>query len=334
MSDTPYAVLFPIALLGAVGGTLITLLITMPFAGVLIRYRATYAPKALQGLLTDEGEVQQSPSPSIGYIGMAKRVYRIEGWAGFYKGIMPSMISGLVTIVVISPFLVLMAIQAETPNGEKPVVVPWGPAFAVSIIPGLLIFPFQIVANRAITTPHKLASFAPSAALRVLLSPAERAQPLRLYLTPGVAFATLLEGLLGPFTILIDRLLGTGIFLQHHTLSLVGATVVTTLVATLFLTPLKVVATRLTLQRLGDEDTSVPSTVDESEFIALVEPVVDVRGVQEKRYTGLIDAGRAIVREEGVKVLFRAWWLTTLLLVGPVIGAVLVPAKVEVPPAF
>jgi len=247
---------------------------------------------------------------------------------------MPSMISGLVTIVVISPFLVLMAIQAETPNGEKPVVVPWGPAFAVSIIPGLLIFPLQIVANRAITTPHKLGSFAPSAALRVLLSPAERAQPLRLYLTPGVAFATLLEGLLGPFTILIDRLLGTGIFLQHHTLSLVGATVVTTLVATLFLTPLEVVATRLTLQRLGDEDTSVPSTVDESEFIALVEPVVDVRGVQEKRYTGLIDAGRAIVREEGVKVLFRAWWLTTLLLVGPVIGAVLVPAKVEVPPAF
>ncbi|KAJ7612743.1 hypothetical protein FB45DRAFT_939681 [Roridomyces roridus] len=316
MSDTPYAVLF---------GTLIT---TMPFAGVLVRYRATYAPKALKGLLT-EGEVQQSPSSSIGYIGMAKRVYRIEGWAGFYKGIMPSMISGLVTVVVISLFLVLLAMQ-----GKKPMEVPWGPVFAVSIIPGLLIFPFQIVANRAITTPHKLGSFAPSAALRVLLSPAERAQPLRLYLTPGVAFATLLEGLLGPFTILINRLLGTRIFLQHRTLSLVSATAVTTLVATLFLAPLKVVATRLTLQRFGDEDTSVPSTVDDSELIALVEPVVDVRGPQEKRYAGLIDAGRAIVREEGVKVLFRAWWLTTLFLVGPVIGAVLVPAAMEVPLAF
>ncbi|KAJ7719012.1 hypothetical protein DFH07DRAFT_859666 [Mycena maculata] len=320
------ALLWLIATLSAVVGTIFSLAITMPFVGALVRYRATYTPKRLQGLPGDESESITSSSSSIGYFGMLKRVYRVEGWTGLYKGIMPSIITGLIAIVVFSPVAVFMAVgqglpdvaaYTPPPNG----VVTWTLAFAVSIIPGLLIFPLQIITNRAITTPHKLAAFAPSAALHVLLSPAERKQPLRLYLTPGVAFAQLLEGLFGPFVLLIDKFFGTRIFFEHRVLSLTGATLITFLVATGLLTPLKVVSTRLTLQRFGetdaDTDVNTPPVYEEA--------VVDFRGAQEVPYTGLFNGGAQIVREEGGAVLFRAWWITALVLVLAVLSQAFVP---------
>jgi hypothetical protein len=61
--------------------------ITMPIEGVLVRYRATYTPKA--GRIRLDGEDRQAStthSDSPSYFGMMKRVYRIEGWTGFYKG--------------------------------------------------------------------------------------------------------------------------------------------------------------------------------------------------------------------------------------------------------
>lgn len=158
-----------------------------------------------------------------------------------------------------------------------------------------------------ITTPHKLETFAPSAALRVLLSPAERAQPLRLYLAPGVALAVVLEGLVVPTLNLLYQLVGAPLFISHRYPALAAALTVV-LVNTVLLTPLKVMTTRLTIQRQGD----APDVPAMDAPPAYEEVVLEIRGTQEASYTGLLDCGAQIVREEGWRVLFRAWWITAL----------------------
>jgi hypothetical protein len=73
------------------GSSLVLILgIGMPFMGVLIRYRADYIPKAGGVSLDNEdgvGVAPRSSEPATSYFGMMNRVYRIEGWAGLYKGI-------------------------------------------------------------------------------------------------------------------------------------------------------------------------------------------------------------------------------------------------------
>lgn len=71
----------------------------MPFLGVLIRFRANYTPKIGLVRLDDEGGVGASPSTSdadLSYFGMMKRVHRVEGWTGLYKGISTPTNSSLV----------------------------------------------------------------------------------------------------------------------------------------------------------------------------------------------------------------------------------------------
>ncbi|KAJ7510676.1 mitochondrial carrier domain-containing protein [Mycena galericulata] len=297
--------------------------ITMPFVGVLVRYRANYTPKRLQGLTGADGD-DDTDSP-ISYFGMMKRVHRVEGWAGLYKGIMPSIIGSLVSAVILSPLAIFFSLGHRVlPNGQvylslSPGIALWTLSFALSIISALLIIPVQIIINRTITTPHKLAAFAPSAALRVLLSPAERAQPLRLYLTPGVALAQVLEGLVGPAIMVLYQLIGPSLWILHR-LSGLAVSLSVIAVATVLLTPLQVVATRLTLQRLGD----APDVLDAVAPPAY-EEVMEFR-TQEAPYTGLLDCGKQIVSEEGLRVLFRAWWLTALAMLLPVITPFVTPA--------
>ena len=55
----------------------VSLLITVPFIGTLIRYRANYNPKGLQ--LDEEGGVQPHTGPIIkSYFTMMGRVWRLE----------------------------------------------------------------------------------------------------------------------------------------------------------------------------------------------------------------------------------------------------------------
>ncbi|KAJ7754304.1 mitochondrial carrier domain-containing protein [Mycena maculata] len=300
--------------------------ITMPFVGVLVRYRANYTPKRLQGLAGEEAA--EDPVASIGYFGMMKRVHRIEGWAGLYKGIMPSIVTSLIAIVVVSPLAIFLSPGHRVlPNGQ--VSVPpqfvlgpmWILNFALSLVPSLLLIPMQIITNRTITTPHTLAAFAPSAALRVLLSPAERAQPLRLYLSPGVALAVLLEAFFTPLLSLLLALALPHLFRAHHgSLMYLAVALPTVVFGTALLTPLQVMFTRLTLQRRG-ETPDAPAVADAPP--AYAEDVLDVR-TQQAPYTSLFDCARQIVREEGWRVLYRAWWLTALSLV-LAMGAPMVP---------
>jgi hypothetical protein len=184
-------------------------------------------------------------------------------------------------------------------------------------LPTLSSFLTRLSPPSTITTPHKLAAFDSRTALRVLLSPAERAQPLRLYLAPGVAFALVLQSLVSPALTLLRQLtaplpLGA---------SLGGALPVIVL-ATALLTPLDVMATRLTLQRRGPD---APDAF-EAPPVYSAEPVMDFRGAEEAPYTSLVDCARKMVDEEGWRVLARAWWLTAL---GMLLGA---GAMVMTPP--
>ncbi|KAJ7231414.1 hypothetical protein B0H12DRAFT_1146655 [Mycena haematopus] len=289
----------------------LTLGITIPFVGVLVRYRANYTPKTGAVRLDDEAGPGAAPraDASIGYFGMMKRVHRLEGWAGLYKGIMPTLITSLIAVVVVAPVSVVL-LQFQDPTAPRPhfSLVPWTVGFGLSVIPALLLVPMQIITNRAMTTPHKLAAFAPRAALRVLLSPAERAQPLRLYLAPGVALAIALETLIAPLPNVL-RLATTG------SLALVlGTAVPAVVLTTALVTPLEVLTARLTLQRRPG---AAPAEMD-AVVVPLysTEPVIEFResgaDAEEAPYTGLLDCARKIVAEEGWGVLTRAWWLTAL----------------------
>jgi hypothetical protein len=300
--------------------------VTVPFAGVLVRYRANYTPKTGTVRLDDEADAAPRADASIGYFGMMKRVYRLEGWAGLYKGIMPTIIATLIAFVVVTPIGVLGALPYTVMRPVHPLLPGWIIGLLMSLVFPLLFVPLQIITNRAITTPHKLAAFAPRTALRVLLSPAERAQPLRLYLAPGVAFAVVLESFLA----------SSFSFLPLATKSFAGATIALAaalpilLLSTAVLTPLEVLTARLTLQRrIG---------VAPAEMDALIAPLYSAEPVMEFRstdveegeapYTGLLDCARKIVKEEGWGVLTRAWWLTAAVM----LLALAMPQMIPPPP--
>lgn len=64
----------------------VSLLLAVPLAGVLVRFRANYTPKGLQ--LDGEGGLQPHTGPVINsYFAMFARVKRLEGWLGLYKGL-------------------------------------------------------------------------------------------------------------------------------------------------------------------------------------------------------------------------------------------------------
>jgi hypothetical protein len=72
-------------LIGVIAAVVASTAIAVPFAGVLVRLRANYNPKSLQ--LDPEDGVQPHTGPVVtGYWAMFARVYRLESWAGLYKG--------------------------------------------------------------------------------------------------------------------------------------------------------------------------------------------------------------------------------------------------------
>ncbi|KAJ7681360.1 hypothetical protein B0H17DRAFT_1205890 [Mycena rosella] len=309
--------------------TVFTLGLLMPFVGTLVRYRATYTPKAGAVHLDGEDGLAATPrSDSPSYFGMMKRVYRIEGLNGLYKGLMPSIIASLIAMMVFIPVsLVLASGLTVLPNGRvqlpaEGTLLMWSIGFALSVIPALLFIPMQIIIDRAITTPHKLAAFDAPAALRALLSPAERAQPLRLYLAPGVAPALLLEALVSPAVGLLRYFVAPRLPLA----AALGAALPILLLVTAFVTPLMVLTTRLEIQRRGPE----PPTF-EAALVPEKEEVVDFRSTAAgvAPYTGLVDCARKVVEEEGWGVLARAWWVTALLTLVPLLVPMVMP---EVPP--
>ncbi|KAL6302114.1 hypothetical protein BKA93DRAFT_818693 [Sparassis latifolia] len=137
----------------------IPLIIAVPLTGALVRLRANYNPKEHQ--LDPEGNVEAHPGPVVtSFFGMLRRVKRIEGWSGLYKGMMPTLLASAVLA-------------------------------AYGLFSMLVSLPATIKTYRSITTPHKLPYFRPVYSL--LLTPTERRKPWILYLTPGLLLSQILH---------------------------------------------------------------------------------------------------------------------------------------------
>ncbi|KAG7088942.1 hypothetical protein E1B28_012887 [Marasmius oreades] len=291
--------------------SLLSVAISVPLAGALTRWRVHHSPKRIQ---LEDSEVQQEPSlstPTVtGYFNTLGRVYRLEGWAGLYKGFSPTFFSFL---IIMSALVAWLKIDT-TPR------LPWN--FNNLPIPALIVFgvlsmvvgiPMQVLTTRAIVTPYRLPYTRPLVAMKLLLSATERRQPWKIYLLPGV-FVSQFCLILVPVAI---RPLVTILLRPMINTPLVGLAVVayffTAVVGTILQTPLQIAGARLAVQRIRGGDDVSEAEVAEAAGVRVYssEEVISVRDDQYP-YVGLVDCLKKIIAEEGWVTLLRAWWITFL----------------------
>jgi hypothetical protein len=147
---------------------------------------------------------------------------------------------------------------------------------------------------------------------------------LRLYLAPGVVLSAVILALIPVAVSIIRHLVSFHTYPGHpHYYPILSASLPALILTTALLTPFQVMLARLTLQQLGapatlgaigrvEEDADVPPVYTED--------VMEFR-TQQAPYTSLLDCGRKIVSEEGRGALFRAWWVTAIFTVMPVLFA-------------
>ncbi|KAF8135458.1 mitochondrial carrier [Boletus edulis] len=301
-----------------VGSLAISLAILVPLTGALVRFRAHYNPKGLQ--LDPEGGVQPHTGPVItSFIAMLVRVYRIEGWPGLYKGLMPILLSTAIVTLFLWLFSNLRHEAYTFPSTDVLGTLPY------SLFAMLISLPETIVIDRAITTPNKLPYFNAISSLRILLTPTERRRPWILYLTPGLFAAQVLRiayvlGLRTVRQLLLPELPQPGFPSEEDVVSAIKLDIlfVLVLVSPVVLTPLEVIATRLAIQRnhaapgfnsVAQEEEG--DAEEATEYAGMNEDVIGLRSEREP-YIGLVDCGKRIVDEEGWSALYRVWWLTML----------------------
>ncbi|KAG8213894.1 mitochondrial carrier [Butyriboletus roseoflavus] len=230
----------------------ISLAILVPLTGALVRFRAHYNPKGLQ--LDPEGGVQPHTGPVItSFFAMLMRVYKIEGWPGLYKGLMPTLLSTSTVTLFLLIFLSGSNLRHGTYSTPSTGVLG---TLAYSLFAMLISLPETIITDRAITTPYKLPYFNAIYSLRVLLTPTERRRPWTLYLTPGLLaaqvshIAYIVLGLRTVRHLLLPELAQPGLPSKED-ISVVRLAIffVLAVASTAVLTPLEVIATRLAIQR-------------------------------------------------------------------------------------
>jgi len=297
----------------------LSLAIIVPLTGVLVRFRANYNPKALR--LDPEDGAQAHTGPVIrSYFGMMKRVYRIEGWAGLYKGLMPTLLSTSVVTILILFFL--DAPRTRHGTYRPPETGIFGTLF-YTIGMMLISLPTAVLTYRSITTPHKLSYLNLAESLRILLTPTERRRPWIIYFTPGLLAAEVSHIVivvlgLGPLRRLLVPVLSSGS--KEETFSMMKFSIYlgVVILSAGILTPLEVIATRLAIQRnhAAAEYNSVSQEVEgdaeeTDQYLGTEEDVIGLRNERDP-YLGLADCAKRIIDEEGLVSLYRAWWITLL----------------------
>jgi len=302
-------------------------LVAVPLAGTLVRFRVNYTPKGLQ--LDGEGGVQPHTGPVVkSFFAMFRRVKRLEGWAGLYKGFMPTILS---TFVIMAFVALLPGTSLTNPGGHKKYSAPvdgiWN-RLAYSFFMMVIALPVVIISNRAITTPYKLPWFNALYSLRVLLTPTERRRPWTLYVTPGLLISEVLSTIyivliLDPvrswiFPSLANQTVGVTSIAEDFSAARLSLYMGLVFISTLILCPLEVVSARLSIQRnhaasgftavANDDDVDLHGS---PVYSAAEEDVIGLRN-EDDPYTGFVDCVKRIASEEGVGTLYRAWWLVFL----------------------
>ncbi|KAF9259061.1 hypothetical protein L218DRAFT_875604 [Marasmius fiardii PR-910] len=294
--------------------TLISVAISVPLSGALIRWRVHYNPNRIQ--LQETEEQQENPraaSAVTGYFSTLGRVYRLEGWAGLYKGFSPTFFG----------FLMIASALFAWLNVDPSPRLPWNLydlGILGRVLSGLLSMvigiPMQVFTARAIVTPYRLPYTRPFVAFKLLLSATERRQPWRIYLLPGLAASQLC---LLPIPIVIAPLINLLLWPLMNTPLTIGLAAVAyfffALACTVVQTPLQLMGNRLAVQRIHE---GAGDDVSEAEVAAAAgvktyssKEVIALRDDQYP-YIGLVDCFNKIVAEEGWLTLSRAWWITFL----------------------
>jgi len=248
-----------------------------------------------------------------------KRVKRIEGIQGYYKGLMPEVMNSAALTIAAA---ILLGTSFTDPQFGRYSVPRAGSLslFLYTLFVATLAIPFTVISNRAITTPKRLSWFNLRLALQVLLSPHERQRPWTLYLIPGLMPSKLIHIVYVNFVLQTVRRWALPSMLSAPSEPIeisplrLGLYAGVLVLGTVILCPLEVIATRVSLQRnhggLAGGETGVGT--DGIEYSGQEEDVIGLRS-EDDPYLGLIDCGKRIVTEEGLSVLYRAWWLTFLM---------------------
>ncbi|KNZ81337.1 hypothetical protein J132_02027 [Termitomyces sp. J132] len=300
----------PLLILDAAG----SFAITIPLVGVLVRYRAHYSPKAVQLESEDGVQLEARTGPVIdGYFSTLKRVYKFEGWAGFYKGAVPELLTGglLLVLLTIVPILLYGTDSPGTwPDKAK--------LEALGCATLLISLPITVLTYRIIVTPHKLSWLGLRQSLCTVLTPTERTRPWMLYQTPGLLVAQLLNAVVTPSLMVFQRFVLPDIprsrgEIDFRFILQFSVYVILIILETSIVVPLQIISTRLALQR---NHASQTHSQDGTNGIESVLPVYsaeeDVIGLRDENdpYTSFFDCLKRMISEEGVATLFRAWWIT------------------------
>ncbi|KAJ8081177.1 hypothetical protein PM082_018020 [Marasmius tenuissimus] len=322
-------------------GALLNQAISVPLTGALVRWMVHYDPdrayiKDPERLTTKSSTYVLAFSFALvmtrwngvvarllvdGYASTLRRVRRLEGWAGLYKGFWPSFVG------VFAASLIALSLPPDDPDltvGRSARFGEYGAVLGVfmNVIMCLIIeIPVQVLTIRAIVTPYKLRSSNPLVAYKLLLSPIERRHPWKIYFLPGVLISqfanTLLTTVFAPAITswleqLAEKRMAVAVIL-HLAVVFPGSCLYT-----LF----QVALARFAVQRTwsSEEDNTGVETVADIAAAARVqsyshEDVIVLRDDQDP-YVSFTDYVNKVTTEEGWRVLLRAWWASFLLFYG------------------
>ncbi|KAH7883416.1 hypothetical protein F5I97DRAFT_1905034 [Phlebopus sp. FC_14] len=292
-----------------VGSFVLTVVVSCPLEGIIVRLRAQYNPKTIE--LDPETDEQASTTRTnavpMSWWGMFKRVWRIEGWHGLFKGIGPTLI-WLFLALLLGSYVFL-----TKKNKNVRVAFIWRECATA-----LVGAPFRVITYRAITTPEKLSTFDVGRAIHVLFSHSERRRPWLIYLTPGILPILFFNEAHILFVLPSLGWLASQVSLRPLFYSVSPRDLVhfgIALISTAVITPLQVMMVRLAIQR---NHTPIPTPENDTvhieeiaEFSSGEDQVLELR-TEEQPYTGLWDCAKCIITEEGFWALYRAWWWTLI----------------------
>ncbi|KAH7096090.1 hypothetical protein BKA62DRAFT_775441 [Auriculariales sp. MPI-PUGE-AT-0066] len=307
--------------------TLLLTLASVPFYGVLVRYRAHYVPR-----LEHVDEWIKSREGCESYLAVARRVWRIEGWRGFCKGTIP------ILLAVIRRNMTVWSMGEDLDTLLNSIPLPRDVATNLVLLPSSIVI--LVVLIREICASSIVAWYWPRSAVRKLLGP---------NYSKLAVLATLFNVLLLEFVRIL--VIGGASFAWReltkaahqtsesasalvqilHALSYYAVGGLAKACAAVVVCTLEVLVIRLSVQpftpvtsktQYPDEahrDNPLSESTESEESPLLPENTVTpdeaVVHLRETRYGGLIDAIRRMYHEEGGAAFLRAYWATLLVTV-------------------
>jgi len=326
-----------LAVLIGIAASLLIVSALWPFLGTLTRYMAHYRPKRVVLGDEDRGERgllqihSENDEPTFtGYWSLFRRVKRVEGTRGLWKGLGTFLIMFSCTVA-------MMLLLALVFTVFRLHLSPSLPFFALGLIIVIYIIsiPVRVVVYRSLTTSRRLGFLEPLLAYKTLLfTRAERRNPLRLCLLPGLLISVILLDVESSIFSSVKETIGKALnYHRSYSWGSIGLSIGLSIVCSLLATPIEVVLVRLSVQEhspgefptesLPAPETDVfqpletedPPAYQESqgiEFAGVEEDVINLRTDQEP-YKGFVDCLRSIVREEGWGTLWRGWGIIAAL---------------------